>query len=155
MLKNSIIASIMKMTPQGVGKWKKEERPIIKLLDQYLTKEDLEEFLKTGKILKLEFIPNLDDVLKIINNKIQEQLNKYTTECSKMEFIMCVDMITAYLQKDKKELNQIEFLKYFTDENKRKKIDLTNETIVCGYIAAISILSHAEFELFTQDPYLI
>lgn len=35
-------------------KWKKEERPIIKLLDKYFSKEELEEFLSTGKINKLE-----------------------------------------------------------------------------------------------------
>ncbi|BAK72832.1 hypothetical protein [Arcobacter sp. L] len=35
-------------------KWKKEERPIIKLLDKYFSKEELEEFLSTEKINKLE-----------------------------------------------------------------------------------------------------
>lgn len=35
-------------------KWKKEDRPIIKLLDKYFSKEELEEFLRTGKINKLE-----------------------------------------------------------------------------------------------------
>jgi len=35
-------------------KWKREKRPIISLLEKYFTKEDLVEFLETGKISKLE-----------------------------------------------------------------------------------------------------
>lgn len=35
-------------------RWKKEHRPIITLLEKYFTKEDLEEFLESGKIKKLE-----------------------------------------------------------------------------------------------------
>lgn len=34
--------------------WKKQERPIVKLLEKYFLKEELEEFLNTGKILKYE-----------------------------------------------------------------------------------------------------
>lgn len=55
-LTNGIIAQILDMTPQGVGKWKKENRPIINLLEKYFTKEELEEFLKTERIDKLENI---------------------------------------------------------------------------------------------------
>lgn len=36
--------------------WKKEQRPIISLLDKYFTKEDLVEFLEMGKIDKMENI---------------------------------------------------------------------------------------------------
>ena len=36
--------------------WKKQGRPIISLLEKYFTKEDLGEFLKTGKIKKLDKI---------------------------------------------------------------------------------------------------
>lgn len=34
--------------------WKKQNRPIIKFLEKYFSKEELEEFLNTGKINKLE-----------------------------------------------------------------------------------------------------
>lgn len=35
--------------------WKREERPIISLLEKYFTKEDLQEFLEYGTIEKLQF----------------------------------------------------------------------------------------------------
>lgn len=47
-------------------KWKREERPIILLLEKYFTKEDLEEFLETGKIRKFE---NTDIVVNFINSR--------------------------------------------------------------------------------------
>ncbi len=54
-LTNIAMSKIFEMTPQGVGKWKKEKRPIISLLEKYFTKEDIEEFLEYGTIEKLEF----------------------------------------------------------------------------------------------------
>lgn len=50
--------------------WKKEQRPIINLLDKYFTKEDLVEFLETGKIEKLENI-------YFIENFYQEQFFQF------------------------------------------------------------------------------
>lgn len=34
--------------------WKKQERPIVKLLEKYFLKEELSEFIETGKIIKFE-----------------------------------------------------------------------------------------------------
>lgn len=53
-LTNIVMSKIFEMTPQGVGKWKKEKRPIISFLEKYCTKNDLEEFLQAGKIQKFE-----------------------------------------------------------------------------------------------------
>ncbi len=52
-----MIASIIKML--GVSKnsywnYKKQQRPIILFLEKYFTEDDLEEFLTTGKMTKLE-----------------------------------------------------------------------------------------------------
>ena len=52
-----LIASIIKML--GVSKnsywnYKKQQRPIILFLEKYFTEDDLEEFLTTGKMTKLE-----------------------------------------------------------------------------------------------------
>lgn len=38
--------------------WKKQGRPIISLLEKYFTKEDLEEFLESGKVRKFDSIDN-------------------------------------------------------------------------------------------------
>lgn len=47
-------STILGCSVSGYYKWKKEKRPIIKLLEKYFNKEELEEFLESGKIEKLE-----------------------------------------------------------------------------------------------------
>ncbi|MDD4505848.1 MAG: hypothetical protein PHE60_05730 [Sulfurospirillaceae bacterium] len=54
MLTNTIISKLLGMTPQGAAKWRKEKRAVISFLDQYFSKEEIEEFLFKGKIKKME-----------------------------------------------------------------------------------------------------
>ncbi len=53
-LQGKYLAELLNFTIQGANKWKREKRPIITLLEKYYSDEDLEEFLRTGKILRLE-----------------------------------------------------------------------------------------------------
>lgn len=53
---NTSIARLFEMTPQGIGKWKKEKRPIINFIEKYFTDKDIEEFLSAGKIDRFETI---------------------------------------------------------------------------------------------------
>lgn len=48
------LSKLLGNSPKSISNWKKENRPIISLLYKYFTKEDLEEFLETEKIKKLE-----------------------------------------------------------------------------------------------------
>ena len=48
------IAKLVGNTERTIFAWKKEQRPIINLLEKYFSKQELEEFLSTGKITKLE-----------------------------------------------------------------------------------------------------
>jgi len=48
------ISKILDVTRQSYHRWKKEGRPIIQLLEKYFTKEDLQEFLDSGSITRLE-----------------------------------------------------------------------------------------------------
>ena len=52
-----LMSKLFGFSPQTYFNWKKDQdkRPIIKLLSQYFSKEDLEEFLKTSKVMKLEW----------------------------------------------------------------------------------------------------
>jgi len=52
-MKNSI-KKILDIADRTLYNWKKEGKPIVVLLEKYFTKEDLEEFLETGKIRRLE-----------------------------------------------------------------------------------------------------
>lgn len=62
--------------------WKREKRPIILLIEKYFTKEELEEFLTTGEILKQELTKNLsvNEIQELIkdghNKKILEQIEE-------------------------------------------------------------------------------
>jgi len=73
-----IMTNLFQFSRQSWNNWKKEERPIIALLEKYFTKEDLEEFLKTGEIVKFESLDKnficerLPEILKL--------LTKYKTE---------------------------------------------------------------------------
>lgn len=63
--------------------WKKQGRPIISLLEKYFTKEDLEEFLVSGKIAKLDYVDsylnNLNDKCNNVYQKIENMKIKYKT----------------------------------------------------------------------------
>jgi len=63
----NVISKLLQFKSQNTYyKWKKEERPIIIFLEKYFRKEDLEEFLETERIDKLE---NIDSTraISIIN----------------------------------------------------------------------------------------
>lgn len=64
------ISKILGNTPKSVSNWKNEKRPIISLLYKYFSKEELEEFLSTGKIDKFENI-------YFIQNFYQEQFFQF------------------------------------------------------------------------------
>jgi len=65
--------SLLFSTAEGTYyNWKKQNRPIVSLLEKYFTKEDLEEYLESGKWEKMEdlkkeeeeLVENLKRVLK-------------------------------------------------------------------------------------------
>lgn len=68
-------------------RWKKEGRPIIALLEKYFKKEDLEEFLETGKIAKLENADKYSSVIQSLSNIIYNfdyfQTNVLYSMCDK------------------------------------------------------------------------
>jgi hypothetical protein len=53
-LNHKVVSELFNFTKSTFYNWKKEQRPIISLLETYFTKPDLEEFLTTGKIQSLE-----------------------------------------------------------------------------------------------------
>jgi predicted DNA-binding protein YlxM (UPF0122 family) len=73
-MKNTDLVPLFEMTPQGIGKWRKQKRPIIALLEKYHSKDELQEFLETRKIEKQELIKDLslDDLTNL--SKLKEQL---------------------------------------------------------------------------------
>ncbi len=107
---NSSIARLFKMTPQGIGKWKKEKRPIITFIEKYFTDKDIEEFLNIGKIERFEIIQNnnylINKSIKLynaINLSLEFKAKKiFFLELTKLHFYKIEDVsnIIFYLIKD-------------------------------------------------------
>lgn len=66
MKKEEVFTQLFLFSAPTFYNWQREKRPIIVLLDQYCSKEDLEEFLETGKIQKMEELNYLVDLKKEI-----------------------------------------------------------------------------------------
>lgn len=58
--------------------WKKENRPIIELLNKYFSKEELIEFLETKRIKKQEFLKGLS--IDEMENSMKSEYNKRILE---------------------------------------------------------------------------
>lgn len=66
MKKDAIVSKIIGSSVPTYYNWKREQRPIINLLEKYFSKEELEEFLQNEKINKFE-------KFNFINNEILEK----------------------------------------------------------------------------------
>jgi len=67
------IKKLLQISDVSYYRWKKE-RPIFDFLEKYFSKIELEEFLKTGKIEKLDLIKNFD------KNDLKQQLASSNNE---------------------------------------------------------------------------
>lgn len=74
-----IISDLFGYSSQTYFNWKKEieKRPILKMIEKYFTKQELEEFLETGQIGKYEKIKSLDfQKNKILDNFFYEYYSR-------------------------------------------------------------------------------
>lgn len=60
--------------------WRRQGRLVLNLFDKYFTKEDLEEFVTTGKIAKFDGVENSKLVNYIRESEIIKLLTKYKAE---------------------------------------------------------------------------
>jgi hypothetical protein len=75
MKKEEIFKQLFLFSAPTFYNWQREKRPIIQFLEKYFTKEDLEEFLQTGKIQKLEEIENILEYKEMVVEKNAKMLN--------------------------------------------------------------------------------
>lgn len=54
MIKNNLIAHLLENSDRTVARWRNEDRKIVRFLDEYFTNQDISEFLKNGKISRLD-----------------------------------------------------------------------------------------------------
>ena len=55
-MNKNILSKMFSSSVQALYKWQKEKRPIVVFLEKYFSAEELEEFLETGKMKKLEIV---------------------------------------------------------------------------------------------------
>jgi len=82
------MAAIFSTAEGTYYKWKREKRPIINLLEKYFPKEDLEEFINTGKIGKQELIKNID------SKDLEQKLNEKNLNQNRLNEI--IKLLTIY-----------------------------------------------------------
>ncbi|WP_152058237.1 hypothetical protein, partial [Aliarcobacter butzleri] len=72
----TLMSELFGFSSQTYFNWKKEidKRPIILLIEKYFSKEELEIFLKTNKIEKLELIKNY--TFEELENKLCNPYNE-------------------------------------------------------------------------------
>ncbi len=58
-IQGKLLADLLGFTVQGANKWKREERPIVALLDKFFNDADISEFLETGTIKRLSHEDNI------------------------------------------------------------------------------------------------
>ena len=90
-------------------KWKKEERPIIKLLEKYFDKADLEEFINENKITKIDKFKSLEILLNSNTKSYDEFFSKIYI---KGTFEDTVKDISSY-----KNSIIYKYFKFLTDKN--------------------------------------
>lgn len=117
------ISKLFDFANSTVYKWKKEKRLILDLIDKYFTDEDIEEFLKTGKISKLEEISDLE----ALNSEAVNIYSHFVLNLNRNSLILFLTVINvANTEKQNINSNFIELI-FDADAKKEDKIILINE----------------------------
>jgi len=75
------VSKFLNISDRTVYKWKTENRPIINFLYTYFQKNDLYEYIETGKMKKLEVLQQMSNVSKYemtLMSRILESVEEYT-----------------------------------------------------------------------------
>jgi hypothetical protein len=130
-------------------RWKKENRKIVTLVEEYFDEEVLEEFLTTGKIKKFEDYKNLSNIEETLNKSLNSKMFK-TDYQSLYIFIRFLKSIDEKLDLDYishgtihetfkyknfqkihehvfEFLNKNNFLEYYLEQFSNKHLEIFNE----------------------------
>lgn len=111
-----IACELLDISTRSYSNFVKQKRPIIKLLEKYFTKEDLQEFIDNGKIHKLE------NTNYIQNYFLKSKLNNYINIFDSIEFIYNDDVVSDFY---------FYFLSNLKNNNLSSKLDfLTNSNYI-------------------------
>ncbi|MBU3014345.1 hypothetical protein KO488_06215 [Poseidonibacter lekithochrous] len=124
MITNTLISKVLSMTPQGVGKWRKENRPIIRLIEKYFTDDDLIQFINTDSISRYD----------LINVYSQKQFDEYFFFIEKLADTLEEEGIFLYFSFfDKFGQNIFDDLLHYSS-NKSNMIDTKVNILLLKYL---------------------
>ncbi len=86
MIKTSTLSTLLDNSERTIQRWRKDERPIISLLQKYFTEDELTEFLNTGKIFRKDIDYNFESTLFLLGNKFINYL--YTLDFKLLKIIL-------------------------------------------------------------------
>lgn len=93
--------------------WRRQERLVLSLLDKYFIKEDLEEFLVTGKVSKYEEVENSKFDNYVRTSEIIKFLTKHTAEHLASSLAICLEshgVISGTSKRLRKTTKKFDFL---------------------------------------------
>ncbi len=142
------IAELIGNNDKTIYRWKKEGRPIINLLEKYFTKENLEEFLSTGKIDKFEYtdsyLQNLEMKCFNIHGRFEEiRIKTRYPSHGDYNVISISSTPNAYM------LYVVPFLKKYEEE-----IKLFNSNNFKDNFFDLALTHHFERDNGVKEPYV-
>ncbi len=151
------ICEIMMISRSAYFKFKKENRPIIFLLEKYFSKEDLDEFLKTKSIRKYDLIKNLsnEEISNIEESKeslfLLEDFAHYSLVNKLVKFFSFFDLPDFTKHFSKKILKQIIHDVHndhnFTRHNAKELL----LSALRGYVTSLKRLEHPNHPVILID----
>jgi len=110
MIKTSFLSILLNNSERTIQRWKKENRPIIKLLDKYFTDQELEEFLETGKILNFDNIASHLNLSNLCIKNLSNNLIFLFDNNHKYSHLHPLYVFFDFINKSKSNFNNVEFI---------------------------------------------
>ncbi len=139
-----IVMELFQFSRQSWNNWKKENRPIVLLIEKYFTNQDLQEFLDTGKISKFENVERLPEILKILTKYTTKDLRVFLAKSYSDNDVLSgayarLVKYSEYAKEDKFDvLKDIDYLLYdVIDEIQRKDKDTPFQDILVSFNKSI------------------
>jgi len=110
MTHKEVMAKLFDFNATTYYAWKKQNRPIINLIDRYFTKEDLQEFIEKGSISTLDSFnqnKNIQDIeiLNKVSSLVRKQLEKKINSLDSVGTKTVINIIEDYLKQSNENID--------------------------------------------------
>lgn len=105
---NEVYATLLGVSENLYYKHKRENRPIIRLLDKYFSKYDLKEFVDTGKVEKYDEIVDCDQVKQLFVKTLIKEFDTYRD----LEFFTDFIRRVGERRKHYNNLTELDYINY-------------------------------------------